>query len=150
VSLLDPGSMFPTGHGVAEHLKLAMHDITEHHEGWDAPAREHVEALIGFVEQWRREAGPILIHCYAGISRSSATAFVTACVHNPRADEGAIAWALRRASKAAWPNRRIVALADATLGRGGRMLAAIDAIGAGHSWEEIGENQPFEIPGDHA
>jgi len=149
VSLLDPGTPFPHDHGVAEHLRLEVDDITEDREGWQAPGAQHVDQLIAFVEAWRRETGPILIHCYAGISRSTASAFITACVHNPQADETAIAWTLRRASSIAWPNRRIVALADASLGRRGRMLAAIDAIGPGHAWEQVGENEPFEFPGRH-
>jgi predicted protein tyrosine phosphatase len=148
VSLLDPDSLFPRGHGVADHLQLAMHDINNDEPGWNAATVKQVEELIGFVERWD-QAAPILIHCYAGISRSSATAFVTACVHNPGADEEQIALALRSASRAAWPNTRIVALADAALGRGGRMTRAIEAIGPGLSWEEIGENTPFEIAAKH-
>lgn len=145
VSLLDPDSAFPRGHGVAHHLELPMHDINEDYPGWNAPAQAQVAQLIDFVEQWDRAAGPILIHCYAGISRSSASAYITACIHNPHLDEMEIAWSLRRASRSAWPNARIVALADAHLGRGGRMIRGIAAIGPGRSWEEIGENEPFEL-----
>ncbi len=148
VSLLDPDSTFPRGHGVADHLTLPMHDINDDHPGWRAPAAHQIENLIAFVEAWDQSA-PILIHCYAGISRSTATAFVTACVHNPRADEAEIAWALRKASPTAWPNTRIIALADAQLGRQGRMIRAIADIGPGRSWEEIGEAQPFEIAARH-
>jgi len=142
VSLLDPHSAFPSPGG--RHLKVSVHDIVEDSPGWTAPAREHMAEILDFIGTWERSA-PILIHCYAGISRSTATAFITACVHNPDIDEAEIALALRAASKIAWPNRRIVALADAELGRSGRMTAAIDAIGPGVSWEEAGENTPFEI-----
>jgi predicted protein tyrosine phosphatase len=38
---------------------------------------------------------------------------------------------LRRASRTAMPNSLIVALADDILGRKGRMIAAIEAIGPG-------------------
>jgi predicted protein tyrosine phosphatase len=144
VSLLDPHTPFPEAFD-RRHLKVGVHDITEDMQGWTAPGRNHLSDILDFIGTWEREA-PILIHCYAGISRSTATAFVTACVHNPAADEEEIAWTLRRASAIAWPNRRIVALADAELGRGGRMVRAIEAIGQGVSWEEAGENTPFEIP----
>lgn len=143
VSLLDPHSPFPHAPDV-EHLRVKVNDITEETPGWTAPAESHVSEIIEFVSRWPR-SDPILIHCYAGISRSTATAFITACVHNPRADEAEIAWALRRASPVAWPNRRIVALADAELGRGGRMSRAVEAIGAGQTWEDVGDNTPFEI-----
>jgi predicted protein tyrosine phosphatase len=100
--------------------------------------------ILNFVSAWAPE-DPILIHCYAGISRSTATAFITACAHNPSADEEEIALALRAASPTASPNRRFVALADAELGRGGRMSRAIDKIGRGPSWYEVGEAKPFSI-----
>ena len=142
VSLLDPHSQFPAP--AARHLKVSVHDILEDLPGSTPPAREHMSEILDFVTTWERRA-PILIHCYAGISRSTATAFITACVHNPSSDEEAIALALRAASHVAWPNRRFIALADAELGRNGRMTAAIDAIGPGLSWEEAGENTPFDL-----
>jgi predicted protein tyrosine phosphatase len=84
----------------------------------------------------------MVVHCYAGISRSTAGAFVAACALNPRRDEMAIAREIRRASATATPNPRIVAIADRVLGRDGRMVAAIDAIGRG---EMAYEGIPFRL-----
>ena len=112
------------------HLVLGMDDITEPLDGYVAPADEHIAKLITFVRSWDR-AKPLVIHCYAGISRSTAGAFVAACVLNPRRDELAIARDLRRVSVTATPNMRIVSLADRVLGRSGRMSAAIETIGRG-------------------
>jgi predicted protein tyrosine phosphatase len=84
------------------------------------------------VTGWDR-AAPLVVHCYAGISRSSAAAYTTACALNPNRDEAEIAKALRRASAIATPNIRIVELADAALGRKGRMVRAIEGIGLGQS-----------------
>ncbi|NWG54221.1 MAG: tyrosine protein phosphatase [Hydrogenophilaceae bacterium] len=145
VSLLDPETPFPDSGGVSRHLRLGMHDITEIYAGQIPPMATHVENVLQFIADWDR-ADPVLVHCYAGISRSTATAFTIACALNPDTDEAEIAWTLRRASPSAWPNARIVALADAALSRGGRMTAAIHAIGAGRAWHEIGEAEPFEIP----
>lgn len=147
VSLLDPGTAFPRidGYGHERHLCVEVHDINEEQDGLDAVCDLRMRRILEFVGSWDRDA-PILIHCYAGISRSAATAFITACAHNPGADEEAIARTLRTASPSAWPNKRFVALADAELGRGGRMSRAIAAIGDGHNWFDIGENQPFEMP----
>ena len=147
VSLLDPHSAFPRLEGFQDrHHKAPVHDITSDLDGLKAPCETSVGAVIRFVSDWDRSA-PILIHCYAGISRSTATAFITACLHNPQADEEAIALALRAASPTATPNALIVEIADAELGRAGRMRRAIAAIGRGYpSWEEIGEATPFEIP----
>ena len=41
----------------------------------------------------------MVIHCYAGISRSTAGAFVAACALNPKRDEMQIAWDIRRGSR---------------------------------------------------
>jgi predicted protein tyrosine phosphatase len=112
------------------HLLLDMDDINDHIEGYVAPAEQHVGDLLRFVRSWDR-ANPLVVHCYAGISRSTAGAFVTACALNPQRDEATIARALRAASHTATPNLRIVTLADRMLGRDGRMVAAIRSIGPG-------------------
>jgi predicted protein tyrosine phosphatase len=114
----------------ANHLLLDMDDINDHMDGYVAPGEEHVAELLRFVRSWDR-AAPLVVHCYAGISRSTAGAFVTVCALNPQRDEATIARALRAASPTATPNLRIVSLADRMLGRDGRMIAAIDGIGRG-------------------
>jgi predicted protein tyrosine phosphatase len=123
------------------HLVLSMDDINLPIDGYEAPAHEHVAQLIGFVEQWDRVA-PLVVHCYAGISRSTAGAFVAACALNPRRDEMQVAWALRRASRTATPNVRIVSLADRLLERHGRMVRAIETIGPG---DMAYEADPFRL-----
>jgi len=125
----------------ANHLILGMDDITEPLAGYVAPADEHVTKLIAFVRGWNR-ARPLVIHCYAGISRSTAGAFVAACALNPQRDEGSIARALRQASATAAPNLRIVSLADRVLGRKGRMTSAIEMIGRGAPATEA---EPFRL-----
>jgi predicted protein tyrosine phosphatase len=144
VSLLSPYDAFPVfkGMGADLHLQVAIHDITQDIGDWQAPAASDAERVIRFVEAWDK-AAPLLIHCWAGISRSTASAFITACVHNPKADEEEIAWAIRDASATASPNPRLVSFADALLGRNGRMSKAIDAIGRGAMSEEA---QAFSIP----
>jgi len=120
-----PASITPENH-----LLLDMDDINEHIEGYVVPGEEHVGDLLRFVRAWDR-AAPLVVHCYAGISRSTAGAFVTACALNPSRDEMVIARALRAASPTATPNLRIVSLADRMLGRSGRMVTAIRSIGPG-------------------
>jgi predicted protein tyrosine phosphatase len=120
----------PGGIASENHLILGMDDITGPLDGYVAPDDEHVTKLIAFVRGWDR-AAPLVMHCYAGISRSTAGAYVAACALNPRRDEATIARELRHASPTATPNFRIVWLADRALGRGGRMTAAIEEIGRG-------------------
>lgn len=125
----------------ANHLKVAFDDITEPMDGFVLPSEEHVERVLNFVRSWDRTA-PLVIHCYAGVSRSTASAFATACALNPHREEMAIARQIRAASPIANPNRLIVSLADKALGRDGRMLRALDAIGPASM---MVEGRPFRV-----
>ncbi len=121
------------------HLFIGMSDITSAMDGHVLPGSEHVSRLLAFARAWERER-PMLIHCWAGISRSTAAAYITACALNPRRDEMEAAEALRAASPSATPNARLVAVADEMLGRQGRMVTAIAAIGRG---ADAFEGAPF-------
>jgi predicted protein tyrosine phosphatase len=123
------------------HLVIAVDDITMPMDGYTAPAHEHVKQLIDFVTAWDRKA-PMVMHCFAGISRSTAGAYVAACALNPQRDEMQIAWDIRRSSRTAQPNSRIVSIADRLLKRDGRMIRAIDAIGLG---DAAAEGHPFRL-----
>ncbi len=132
ISLLDPGSMVDTPQAIARtnHLQVGINDISEPEDGLIFPQVDHVQEVIDFASAWPREA-PILIHCWAGISRSTASAFITMCVHNEAGNERALAKRIRDAAPHAQPNRRIVALADDLLGRKGAMVDAVAEIGPG-------------------
>ncbi len=120
--------MRPASVLAANHLKVSMDDITEPMEGYTTPSEVHVDQVLNFVRGWDRKA-PMVIHCYAGVSRSTASAFAAACMLNPHRDEMEIAQKLRAASPIASPNRLIVSLADRALGRDGRMVRALESIG---------------------
>jgi predicted protein tyrosine phosphatase len=147
VTLINQNTVVPRPAAVLEtdHLFLGMNDIVAPMDGYVAPGAAHVEQLLGFVDGWWRghgRASPIVIHCWAGISRSTAAAFITACMVNPDDDEAAIANELRRLSPSATPNIRLVGLADEMLRRNGRMVAAIEAIGRGR---DAFEGDPFSL-----
>ena len=72
----DDEVVLPTEVPVGNHLRLQVHDIIDPMDGYVTPQIEHVERLLHFVQRWRRDA-PMVIHCYAGISRSTAAAFAT-------------------------------------------------------------------------
>jgi predicted protein tyrosine phosphatase len=143
VTLLRDVHLVTRPHSIAadRHLVLGMDDIPEPADGYIAPCEDHVAKLIAFARGWDRSA-PLVIHCYAGISRSTAGAFVAACALNPARTEHAIAQELRHRSATAAPNRRIVSIADDLLGRDGRMVDAISAIGAGLMTHEA---TPFRL-----
>jgi predicted protein tyrosine phosphatase len=123
------------------HLWLQLHDISSPLDGYIMPDEAHIAELLRFVRRWDRRA-PLVVHCYAGISRSTASAFAAVCALNPHRDEETIALALREASVTATPNIRIVSLADRLLGREGRMVAAIEMIGRGAM---AAEGEPFRL-----
>jgi len=123
------------------HLHIDVDDITCPVDGYRHPCEEHVARLMRFVTSWDRSA-PMVIHCYAGISRSTASAFAAACALSPDRDEREIAQRMRRASPTAMPNSLIVSLADQILERQGRMIAAIEAIGPG---DMAYEADPFSL-----
>ena len=134
--LQRPASVTPENH-----LWLCLHDISAPLDGYIMPGEQHVAELLNFVRGWDRKA-PLVVHCYMGISRSTASAFASVCALNPKRDEASIAQALRRASPTATPNIRIVSLADKLLGRNGRMVAAIETIGRGIMTTEA---EPFRL-----
>jgi len=131
-----PESILP-----ANHLKVQVDDITEQMDGFVVPSDSHIEQVLNFVRGWDRNA-PLVVHCYAGISRSTASAFAAVCALNPHRDEIAIARQIRAASPIASPNRLIVSLADKALGREGRMLRALDEMGPGSM---LVEGRPFRV-----
>jgi predicted protein tyrosine phosphatase len=141
ISLLGPDMPHRSFTGIAavDHLKLTFHDVVENIEGYAAPGQADAERLISFIGAWDRSS-PLLIHCWAGISRSTASAFVALCMLHPELDEKALAHGLRAASPSATPNRLIVELADGLLKREGRMLRAVLDIGRGAN---ASEGKPF-------
>ena len=127
--------------GSVRHLTIDISDITVPQDGHVLAAETHMERLLGFVAAWDRRS-PLLIHCHAGVSRSTAAAYAAFCALNPGLGENEVALRLRAASPTATPNPRLIALADAALGRSGRMIAAIQGIGRG---EDCFEGAVFRL-----
>ncbi len=120
----------------SQRLRLSLHDVDGTRPGFQAAAPQQMADMISFARRWWRvaqagRAGPLLVHCWFGISRSPAAAYVMQCALRPAADEMAIARELRSLAPWATPNAHLVALADSLLGRNGRMQRAIAALGRG-------------------
>ena len=132
LSILDP--LFPEPADFAdyrphERLTLRFHDIIEPTQGMLLPEREHIEALIAFGQGLTAVDGDplrhVLIHCHAGISRSSASMVTLLAEARPDAEEDWIFAHIREIRPQAWPNSRMIAIADELLGRGGRLTDAL-------------------------
>ncbi|MBB3657369.1 putative protein tyrosine phosphatase [Rhizobium sp. BK650] len=124
------------------HLLLNMNDIAFKGTGdLVAPDENHVRAIIDFAAGWQQET-PLLVHCWMGVSRSPAAALIAALSLAPEQEDLALARRLRTASPYATPNARIIEIGDALLGRRGRLVDAIKAIGRG---AEADGNAPFVL-----
>ena len=143
LTLLSPGHPETdwSAYACNRHLRLAFHDIIEPMPGLTLPDRDTMQAVLDFGRHHDPQRA-LLIHCWAGISRSSAAAFVIACDRNPGFERD-IANELRRRAPFVTPNRLMVRLADDMLGREGRMIAAIETIGRG---AEAREGEPYQLP----
>lgn len=132
VTVLNPEMAMERPAGIApeRHLRLSLNDIAATLPGFKLASEQQVQQLIDFVRDWDQTT-PMVVHCWAGVSRSTASAYIAACSLNPDRSELDLALALREASPRATPNSHLVALADDLLGREGRMVAAIEAIGRG-------------------
>jgi predicted protein tyrosine phosphatase len=130
VTLLSPEHMIETPPGFApeRHLKLGVNDVSHPEAGENPPGRDHVDRLLAFSRDWDASQ-PLLIHCWAGISRSMAAAYAVLCDRFGPGREVEIALAIRKRAGHANPNLLLVGHADAALGRGGRMVEALKAMG---------------------
>ena len=129
VSLIQPEFQPPTPDGIepSKHFRVAVHDVSESSWGSIVPEDKHVRALVAFLEERSRDQG-ILLHCYAGISRSTAGALIALAIDMDGREMEA-AHLLRQAAPFAQPNSRLVELADEILGRNGRLVTARQAMG---------------------
>jgi predicted protein tyrosine phosphatase len=156
VTLIDEGFAVPRPSAIApeRHLIISLSDVVEETAGCVRPHAGHIDDLLNFLTGWTR-AEPLVVHCWAGVSRSTAAAFIATCALEPETPERFFARSIRANSPTASPNLRRVELADARLGRGGRMVAAIAAIGRGRPCDEarsftfaLSEGRAAR-PGDH-
>lgn len=140
ISLSGPGKSPSRPHQItAGYLALEFNDISAPRDGLIEPKRDHIEALLTFLSRWNGN-DTLLIHCWMGISRSTAAAAIALAALQPDRDMRQIATTLRRNSPMATPNALMIALADDALQLNGRLRTAIAEIGRG---AEASEGLPF-------
>jgi predicted protein tyrosine phosphatase len=129
LSVLDPDWPDLDAFGAyGEHHRatLRFHDIIDPQAGRVMPAPEHMEAVLAFGRSLdQTQEGHLLVHCHAGVSRSTASMLAMLAQAEPGADEDALFARLRAIRPQAWPNSVMVGHADDLLGRGGRLVAAL-------------------------
>jgi len=122
VSIGDPYDDLPVGyHAFGRKLRLLIGDVLTD----DGATDDDLRRIIGLAESLRGDTGTVLVHCEAGVSRSSATALIIyACWLGPGREREAMARVLAQRPIAA-PNRRMVEIGDRLLGREGRLVEAL-------------------------
>lgn len=144
VTLLSPEHMIDTPEGLERdyHLQLGVNDVADASFAEFPPAEHHIARLIAFGRGWQAEA-PMLVHCWAGVSRSTAAAYILLCDRLGPGCEADVAKALRSRAPHAFPNALMVRLADRALDREGRMMRAVEEIGRGTL---VAEGECVELP----
>lgn len=131
LSILDPGWPEPatfSAFDACSRMTLHFDDAIEAGDKIVLPQLAHIEAILTFGRELRGYGGHLLIHCHAGISRSTAAMAMILAQASPRESEDAIVERLMRIRPQAWPNLQMIAFADELLNRGGRLIAAVAKI----------------------
>jgi len=133
LSILDPEWPVPDAfgaYGAHARLELRFHDVIEEADRFP-PQPEHVAQLLAFGRDLLAEPAPgahLLVHCHAGVSRSTASMILMVAQARPQVAASSIAQEILRIRPQAWPNLRIIEMGDAMLGRGGDIVEAVKGI----------------------
>ncbi|MBV8095639.1 MAG: protein-tyrosine-phosphatase [Acetobacteraceae bacterium] len=127
LSILDPDWPVPEAFGAFgehERLELRFHDVIEDAPGSVVPGPEHVQKLLSFGRSLVGPDAHMLVHCHAGVSRSSAAMALLLAQALPSIPADQIFREVLRIRSKAWPNLRIVEMGDAMLGRRDELIEA--------------------------
>jgi predicted protein tyrosine phosphatase len=144
LSILDPGWPEPEAFGAFDphrRLELRFHDVIDAEPGCVAPESLDVEQLLTFGRDVTAARGKhILVHCHAGVSRSTAAATLILAQARPdRPAEEALKAVVRQRPRA-WPNLRLLELGDGLLERQGEIVGAARA-----HYRRVLESEPWLI-----
>jgi predicted protein tyrosine phosphatase len=134
LSILDPDHPVPEAFGAfGEHVKLELrfHDIIDATPGQILPEPEHIDGILALGRDLRDAtmgSGHLLVHCHAGISRSTAAMALIVAQALPDLPADAVLRIVHGIREKAWPNIRMMEIGDAKLGRGGSLVEATHAL----------------------
>lgn len=110
-----------------DHELIRFDDVVAEYPGFEACTPAHIARVLEFGERAHGAPGShVLVHCHAGISRSTAAAAILMCQHAPGQEEAAFL-RLLKLRKHGWPNTRMVEFADQLLNRDGALLYGLIA-----------------------
>jgi predicted protein tyrosine phosphatase len=146
LTIEDPGQRNPLRFHVTphpEHLVMKFEDVDFHEPSVALPQPEHVSAAIEFGR--RHLDGSILVHCKAGIARSTALALAIIADRRGAGNEKEAVAELLEVRPEAAPNLLILDMADDLLDRGGALAAAWMAVENSNSEYADHREQKVEI-----
>lgn len=131
ISFLDPDydadAHFETLAGI-ERSEFRFHDLIEPGDATILPERDAIETLLTLGDALHeRTPAAVLVHCHAGISRSTAAAAILMAQYNP-GRETEVCERLVGIRPQAWPNSRMIRFADELLERDGALMTAVETI----------------------
>jgi predicted protein tyrosine phosphatase len=110
-----------------DHELIRFDDVVAEYPGFEACTPQHIAKILEFGERVQAAPGShALIHCHAGVSRSTAAAAILMTQHAPGREEEAFL-RLLDLRKHGWPNTRMVEFADQLLKRDGAMMRGLVA-----------------------
>lgn len=130
LSILDPHWPDPIAFSdFPPHRREALRfdDVIAPTPGMVAPSEEHVAQLLAFGRDVgvAGEQAHLLIHCHAGVSRSTAAATLLLAQDDPTRSASDIFDEIARLRPRAWPNLVLLELGETALGRHGEFTAAV-------------------------
>ncbi len=129
ITIEDPGQRNPLRFHVCphpEHLVMKFEDVDFRAQGIALPRQEHVAAAVEFSR--RHPEGSILVHCKAGIARSTALALAIIADRLGPGHEGEAVAELLEIRPEAAPNLLMLDMADELLDRCGALVDAWMAV----------------------
>lgn len=142
LGILDPGTPQPEGyvhHPRAQREEFRFYDIVTEEASRTMPTEADVAAILKVGEKLATQpVSHLLVHCYAGVSRSTASAVALMAQRNPGRAADIFA-ALGDIRPRAWPNTVIIGHADRMLGLGGTLVEALRLhhIAVAHRYPEV-------------
>jgi predicted protein tyrosine phosphatase len=113
---------------VETRLHLAyFHDIRVEECGRRAPAEDDLRGILAFAADLQPGA-EVLIHCWAGVSRSTAVAYAILCQATGPGHEAICMESVFSVRPQAFPNALIIEIADRILNRKGAMQQACEEV----------------------
>lgn len=122
-----------------DRLVLHFSDVNAPNASRTPPMKVHVEQVLAFTKNLT-DADKLIVHCHAGVSRSTAMMIAILCQHGDTPEQ-AIA-RVQAVRPQLWPNTLVTLYADEVLGMGGALMQAVAA------WLEKEKGTLMFMPGN--